>query len=248
MRRNIGRVGASMEHLPASNTVEIAMFSFSRPALDKPEYLIGSVAGLAAIGAGLLFWRSHRRVAGKRAATTNGDAPHWTLKRKSDRALFGKSLLINRPREELFDAWQVERFPDFMENVLAVEPVGNDVSRWTVKGPAGREVYLINRVTKIVPGESIYWQSEKESEIANSGEVRFTDAPAGRGTYVSLILAYAPPAGALGRLGAKLLQREPEVQARRDLHRFKQLMETGEVTSNASPSARPSETATQAHI
>jgi uncharacterized membrane protein len=232
----------------ASNAQEIAMSHFYRTALERPEYIIGSVAGLAAIGAGLLYWRKRRRGAGADLPATAGDAPHWTLKRKGDRALFGKSLLINRPREELFEAWRVERFPDFMENVLAVEPVGGDVSRWTVKGPAGREVILVNRITKTVQGESIYWQSEEASEIANSGEVRFSDAPAGRGTYVSLILAYTPPAGAFGRLGAKLLQREPEVQARRDLHRFKQLMETGEVTSNASPSARSSETATQPHI
>jgi len=221
---------------------------FSRSSFEKPEVIAGSMVGLAAVGAGLLYWRLRRRDAERREATTSSDAPHWTLKRKRDRALFGKSLLINRPREELFAAWQVERFPEFMENVVAVERLGSEVSRWTVKAPAGREVILVNRITKIVPGESIYWQSEEGSEIANSGEVRFTDAPAGRGTFVSLILAYDPPAGTLGRLGAKLLQREPEVQARRDLHRFKQLMETGEVTSNASPSARSSETPTQPHI
>ena len=47
---------------------------------------------------------------------------------------------------------------------------------------------------------------------------------------------------------AKVMQREPRIQARRDLRRFKQLMETGEVTSNASPSARSSERPTEPHI
>jgi uncharacterized membrane protein len=47
---------------------------------------------------------------------------------------------------------------------------------------------------------------------------------------------------------AKLLQREPNVQARRDLRRFKMLTETGEIATNASPSARKSETPTQATI
>ena len=213
---------------------------------DKdPVLLAAAGVGLAAAGIGLALWQRHRK-ADKPAFPT--DAPHWTKERKSDRALFGKSLLINRAREELFAAWKVERFPEFMENVIAVEARGGGVSRWTVKAPAGREVTLVNRITRTVPGESIHWQSEEESDIANSGEVRFTDAPNGRGTYVSLILAYDPPGGTLGRLGAKLLQREPEVQARRDLHRFKQLMETGEVTSNASSSARSSEAPTEPHI
>ena len=205
--------------------------------------LAAAGVGIAAAGVGLALWRRRRD-----RETGPTDAPHWTLGKPSDRALFGKSVLINRPRRELFDAWQVTRFPEFMENVVAVEDLGDGLSKWTVKAPAGREVTLRNRVTEEIPGESIYWQSEEGSDIVNSGEVRFVDAPAGRGTFVSLILAYEPPGGRLGRWGAKLLQREPEVQARRDLHRFKQLMETGEVTSNASPSARSSENPSEPHI
>lgn len=215
--------------------------------LPDPFTLAAVGAGLAAAGIGLTFWNRRKSASGHEDGIAT-DAPHWTLDKKSDRARFGKSVLINRPRKELFAAWKVERFPDFMENVVAVEPVGGGASRWTVKAPAGREVTLVNRVTETVPGESITWQSDPASDIKNSGKVGFVDAPAGRGTYVTLILAYDPPGGKLGRLGAKLLQREPEIQARRDLYRFKQLMETGEVTSNASPSARASESATQPHI
>lgn len=220
---------------------------FTDKNAPDPFTLAAAGAGLAAAGIALAFWRRSRKgsAQGDSVAT---DAPHWTLDRPSKRALFGKSVLINRPRKELYAAWKVERFPEFMENVVAVEPLGDGISRWTVKAPAGRDVTLVNRITETRPGEAISWQSEASSDIVNSGEVRFTDAPAGRGTYVSLILAYDPPAGKLGRLAAKLLQREPEIQARRDLHRFKQLMETGEVTSNASPSARESESPTQPHI
>jgi uncharacterized membrane protein len=218
---------------------------FQRDDHKRPLYLAAAGLGLTAAGIGLALWRRTNRDEDGELAT---DAPHWTLNKPGSRALFGKSLLINCPRDELFAAWKVDRFPEFMENVIAVEQQGGDVSRWRVKAPAGREVILVNRITRTVPGESINWQSERESDIANSGEVRFVDAPGGRGTYVSLIIAYDPPAGKLGRLGAKLLQREPEVQARRDLHRFKQLMETGEVTSNAAPSARASEKPTEPHI
>ena len=75
-----------------------------------------------------------------------------------------------------------------------------------------------------------------------------SDAPPGRGTYVRLLIRYKPPAGALGRAVAKVMQREPNVQARRDLRRFKQLMETGEVPVNASPSGRRSESPTERRI
>ncbi len=212
---------------------------------DKRSLYLAAGLGLAVAGIGFgLLQRSRRR----NVSAPLSDAPRWTLHRSGSRALFGKSLLINRPRGELFAAWDVERFPEFMENVVAVEALADGVSRWRVKAPAGRELTLVNRITRVIPDEAISWQSEPQSDIANSGEVRFCDAPGGRGTYVSLVLAYSPPGGALGQAGAKLLQREPEVQARRDLHRFKQLMETGEVTTNAGPSARAAEHPAQSHI
>jgi uncharacterized membrane protein len=221
------------------------MSYFYKNSKSDPVLLAAAGVGLAAAGVGLALWRRGRSAADR---SLSSDAPHWTKGRSSDRALFGKSLLINRPRDELFAAWQVERFPEFMENVVAVEDLGDDISKWTIKAPAGQEVSLVNQLTEVVEGEAIYWQSTAASEVANSGEVKFVDAPGGRGTYVSLILAYDPPGGKLGRLAAKLLLREPEVQARRDLHRFKQLMETGEVANNASPSARSSERPTEPHI
>jgi len=50
---------------------------------------------------------------------------------------------------------------------------------------------------------------------------------------VTATINYAPPAGMIGKALAKLFQREPSIQARRDLRRFKQLMETGEIATNA---------------
>lgn len=238
-------LGLGGEKFMSSFTKRITGRLTARSAPD-PYTLAAAGAGLAVAGIALAVWRRSRagRDTDECIAT---DAPHWTLGKPSPREMFGKSVLINRPRKELFAAWKVERFPEFMENVVAVEVLGGGTARWTIKAPFGREVQLVNSITESIEDASISWQSEPESEIANSGEIRFVDAPAGRGTYVTLILAYVPPAGKLGRLGAKLLQREPEVQARRDLHRFKQLMETGEVTSNASPSSRKAESPVEPH-
>jgi len=206
---------------------------------------IGLASIAAAAGSFLLVRSSARR------PDIETDAPHWTLDKKAQggRAVFGKTLLVNRPRKELFAFWKdFTNFPRFMENVEGVEDLGDGRSRWTIKAPAGSDVTLVNRVTEVGEDAYISWQSEPESDIANSGNVRFEDAPAGRGTYVSLVIGYDPPGGALGRLFAKILQREPEIQARRDLRRFKQLMETGEVATNASPSGRKSESPDQPRI
>ena len=54
-------------------------------------------------------------------------------------------------------------------------------------------------------------------------------APGARGTEVRVQLEYRPPAGTVGRRVAWLFGEEPDQQVKEDLHRFKQLMETGEV-------------------
>ena len=49
-------------------------------------------------------------------------------------------------------------------------------------------------------------------------------------------LQYSPPAGSVGRGIAWLFGEEPDQQIHDDLHRFKQLMETGEIPLSDGPS------------
>jgi uncharacterized membrane protein len=84
--------------------------------------------------------------------------------------------------------------------------------------------------------EWIAWRSIEGSGVQNSGSVRFTPAPGGRGTEIRVQLQYAPPGGIVGRTFAKLFGEEPEQQVSEDLRRFKQLMETGEIAVSDGPS------------
>ena len=83
--------------------------------------------------------------------------------------------------------------------------------------------------------EWIAWRSVEGSEIRNSGSVRFRRAPGARGTEVRVQLEYTPPAGSLGRAVAWMFGEEPDQQIHEDLHRFKQLMETGEIPLSDGP-------------
>ena len=224
-----------------------------RPSImDSPSAqraVIGAGALLATVGAAFFFAKRPRNDPSERLIS---DAPKWTLRDKpsGDKgALIGRSVTINRPRQEVYDRWRdFARFPDFMDNVRSVEAVDGGRSKWTIEAPAGQTVELLTETTHDVPGERIAWRSVEGSQITTAGEALFSDAAPGRGTIVQLVMTYDPPAGTLGKLVAKLFQREPAIQARRDLRRFKQLLETGEVTVNASPSARQSESPTEARI
>ena len=221
--------------------------------MDSPNKraVIGAGALIATVGAAVLVAKRARGEKGSDALVST-DAPKWTLRDRPEGekgALIGRSTTINRPRQEVYARWgDFTRFPEFMDNVRSVERVDEKVSRWTIEAPGGTSVELLTETTHDVPGERIAWRTVEGSQITTAGEAMFKDAAPGRGTIVQLVMTYDPPGGALGKMVAKLFQREPHIQARRDLRRFKQLLETGEVTVNASPSGRGSESPTEARI
>ena len=167
-------------------------------------------------------------------ATETQDAPPATRTDTSpDRALTAQAVTINRPADELYAYFRnLTNLPTFMENVVRVDDLGGDRSHWVVKAPAGKTVEWDAAIVDDVPSRSLTWRSEEDAEVANSGKIEFADAGA-RGTVVTATISYDPPGGTVGKIIAKLFQREPAIQARRDLRRFKQLMETGEVATAA---------------
>lgn len=153
----------------------------------------------------------------------------------SDDALVGRSVTIGRPRATLYAFWRdPANLAPIMESIERIEPLESRRSRWTVKGPTG-DLEWVSEIVEDIPGERIAWQAEADSDIRHRGWIEFRDGPTGRGTEVHALIEYDAPGGALGRLIAKVLQREPNVQARRELRRFKQLMETGEITRSDGP-------------
>lgn len=167
---------------------------------------------------------------------SHDDAPKRAQRDDKDEeyAIVGRSVLINRPRSELFAYWRdFSNLPTFMHAIQSVTTSGDKRSTWTIKAPAGQHVTLETELVDVVPDQTIGWRSTEQSQIKTTGSVSFTDAPAGRGTIVTAEIAYEPPGGDVGRLIAKLFQAEPNIQARHELKRFKQLMEAGEVATGA---------------
>lgn len=175
------------------------------------------------------------------------DAPAFTSKDRKQRAeaapqgessVSGVAVTINRPAAELYAYWRdFGNLARFMLNVEAIEVIDRDRSHWRVAGPNGSYAWDAV-VTEDEPGRRIGWRAE-QADVPNSGWVSFTDAAPGRGTVVTAMIAYSPPAGIVGKLVAKVTQKEPAIQARRDLRRFKQLMETGEIATTTPPNREP---------
>jgi uncharacterized membrane protein len=190
-------------------------------------------------------------MARKSSRSSAGDAPAGTLKDPNPAAaglanideadtLVERTVTIDRPREELYAFWRdFTNLAAFMENIESVTVLDPVRSHWVVKAPADSTVEWDATITEDIPGQLIAWCSDDDASVPNSGRIEFRDSPNGRGTWVTAVIAYGPPLGAVGKLVAKLFQREPQIQSRRDLRRFKQLMETGEIATAEPPLAAP---------
>jgi uncharacterized membrane protein len=153
-----------------------------------------------------------------------------------------QSIAVNRTPEECYRYWRdFQNLPCIMQHLESVQPTGPNQSRWVAKAPAGVRVEWIAEIVDDRADELIAWTSIADADVKNAGSVRFETAPGGRGTYVTVGIRYEPPGGQLGALVIKLLGQDPEQQVKQDLRRFKQIMETGEITTNeGTPAGRRS--------
>jgi uncharacterized membrane protein len=205
--------GAAASRGPDSREIVVAE-TRNRPATATVAgaALVGALAGAA-----IPFMLSGRG-ASRGAASRNS----------REDSLVSESIVIQRPAREIYDFWRnFENLPQFMDNIKSVQTLGASRSHWVIKAPVGTSVEFDSRVIEDVPGRAIAWRSEEGASVPNRGRVEFIETASGTGTNVRVSISYDPPAGAAGRLIAKLFQREPSVQAREDLARLKQLLETG---------------------
>lgn len=154
---------------------------------------------------------------------------------QGESTVWGRTLTIDRPRDELYAFWRdFANLSRILRNVEQVTVLDEKRSRWKVKGPNGSYEWE-SVITEDEPGRLIAWRSAEGGDVENSGRIEFLDAPPGRGTWVRAVLAYQPPMGFIGKAVAKLTQKEPQISSTRDLRRFKQLMETGEISTSSPP-------------
>jgi uncharacterized membrane protein len=141
------------------------------------------------------------------------------------------SLTILKPREDVYGYWrQLENLPQFMKHLERVEQISTNQTKWKASVPGGLgTIDWTAEITEDIEDELIAWSSLPGSDIDNAGEVRFKDAPAGRGTIVQAKISYRPPAGFLGGKVVKLFNPFFRQMVKEDVRRFKRLMETGEI-------------------
>lgn len=180
--------------------------------------------------------------------TTHGDAP-LSSAHEPDASmqiagaepadeLVARTVTINRPAQELYEFWRdFNNLPTIMSDVVSIDPIDERRARWHI-GSDDNAVAWESVITEDMPGELIAWTAAEPGEKPFAGRVEFAVAPAGRGTEVRVTMSYPSP-GLITKVISKVTQRDPNLQTRRTLRRFKQLMEAGEIATAEPPIAAP---------
>ncbi|MBV8703648.1 MAG: SRPBCC family protein [Acetobacteraceae bacterium] len=152
-----------------------------------------------------------------------------------------RSITIGKTADELRHCWLDPRtLPQIMAGFATVRASGDGRMHWKIEGPLDRAYEWDAETVDDQPGEGIGWRSLPGAGVPNEGSVRFRPATGGRGTVATLRLRFDPPGGALGAAAVKLLGTTPlGLAADQALHRFKSLVETGEIpTTERQPAVR----------
>jgi uncharacterized membrane protein len=150
-----------------------------------------------------------------------------------------EEVQINKPIAEVYAFWRdLSNLPRFMDHLECVKVINDRLSHWEAKGPAGITVDWDAEIVNDIPGRLIGWRSLEGSDVDNGGSVRFESTDTGAGTIVRISMQYNPPAGQLGEWVARMFGENPKKTIAEDLQRFKELMETGNVSSKSSRKGR----------
>jgi uncharacterized membrane protein len=145
-----------------------------------------------------------------------------------------ESFTIMKSPEELYNFWHnFANLPRFMKHVKSVKVLDDKRSHWVADGPAGTDVEWYAEVINDEPNRLIAWRSLGGADVDNAGSVTFRAAEGDRGTTVSVVMEYIPPAGKAGAMVAKLFGHDADQLVREDLRNFKRIMETGEIPTTA---------------
>lgn len=144
-----------------------------------------------------------------------------------------RAVTVARPAEELYAFWRrMENLARFVVGVESIRPLGGDRYRWTTMTSDGRRLEWDAEIMDDSEGKGFAWAALPDSEVAAWGAVRFLPAPGGRGTEVILHQRFEPPSSTrVSEWFWNLFGRDPGSEVQRNLRRFQQLVEAGEIAT-----------------
>lgn len=137
---------------------------------------------------------------------------------------------VMRSAADLYAVWRnIAGLPAFVDRLESARAIDAVRSHWVLRGPGDVSFEWEAELIRDVPDDTLAWRTTPDAAFPHAGAITFTELPHGRGTQVRLTVSYLPPGGVLGTAIGHLAGDEVRTFLRLALHRFRQLMETGEI-------------------
>lgn len=149
-----------------------------------------------------------------------------------DRSPIHAEVLIQRPVQVVYNFYRDFRnLPSFLGDVMSVESTGPAIYRWTVQGPLSTSAHWTVRVTEERKNELIRYETVGSTILRTVWELYFSPGPNAGQTKLREVMRL--PMGELGRALLALMGKFPAEEVCANLHRLKQVIETGKVTDRS---------------
>jgi uncharacterized membrane protein len=146
--------------------------------------------------------------------------------------LIQASESIPRPATEVYSFYgDFRNLTRFLGDVIAVEPMSEELSRWTIQGPFGVKVSWTVRVTEERTNELIRYEMTSLPGLKTYWEVYFEQQRGSAATTIRKTMRM--PLGWIGRAALAVIGKHPDSEVSANLRRLKELMETGRVIDTA---------------
>lgn len=133
---------------------------------------------------------------------------------------FDENIEVAAPVAEVYRRWtDFARFPEFMDNVEAVRPLGGGRYHWVARILGAKQEWDAEVIDQ-QENQRISWRSLNGA--SNTGTVTLHPLPNNR-TRVQLRMEYTPPGGMVGQKLDKLTQTTRR-QVREDLNNFRRVI------------------------
>jgi uncharacterized membrane protein len=140
------------------------------------------------------------------------------------------SVIVDRSPEDCYAVWRdLENLPRFISHLQSARVTGDRTSHWIVTLPGGLRREWDSELITDEPGRRIVWRSLHPAGATITLSVEFERAGGGRGALVRVAIEHGAGVRAILAAAATLVGQHPEHIIAKDLRRFKQAMETGEV-------------------
>ena len=140
------------------------------------------------------------------------------------------SVTIKRPVEQVFAFYRDFRnLPKFLGDVMSIELTGPLTSAWTIEGPLHFHTHWTTKIIEERPDSLIRYETVTSPIMTTRWEIYFSPGQEAGETVVREVMIV--PMGEIGQILLSVFGKSPTEEIPANLHRLKELLETGLVTN-----------------